>query len=507
MVSKFFTKKKVFYLYLNLCIAVFISLSSYIHIPLNTVKDYIVYAVHFGLLQFTLFGFSFVLTLNKWLFRILFSLLFLFFSLISFWVYTLDISISVDLIQVSLESKPDIYVDVISLPFVLYLVITIIVICSLQKLYSKVKINRKLIFIGSLLSIAAIALFFTAEFKKHGIFKRRMPYVAYYETLKYINQKPLVIKEIKSNVYANNKINVVFVLGESVRAKNLQLNGYIRETTPLLSSRKNIVSFKNIYTSNTYTSKSVPQILTNDSVEADEEKKIEGVYSLYSVLNKANYNTFWIGNQTPELSYRDFILENKESELIDIEHSVLSYRKKLDGDLLEIFENKFTGNNSSFYTLHMIGSHWWYESRYPKNFQKFQPVITSKYIPSNSPEEMINSYDNTIVYLDYFLNHIISFLEAKEQQIVLIYLSDHGETLGENGKWLHAQNNESSKNPACLVWYSDEFEEHNSLKIKSLNNNTKDNITTDFLYHSVLDLIDIQKFNYQKDKSIFNSNK
>ena len=87
---------------------------------------------------------------------------------------------------------------------------------------------------------------------------------------------------------------------------------------------------------------------------------------------------------------------------------------------------------------------------------------------------------------------------------ILIYLSDHGEILGENGKWLHAQNDKSSTNPAMLIWYSNEFKNAFPEKIKNLKNNSSKNITTDFFYHSILDLIDIKNFNYQKDKSVIN---
>ncbi|MGY5352134.1 phosphoethanolamine transferase [Wenyingzhuangia sp. IMCC45533] len=498
-------KDKVgFYLYLNVCMGLLISLSSYVHIPLIDFKDYIVYLIHFGLLQFTLFGFTFLFTLNKWIFRIIFSPIFFVLSMVAFWVYTLDISVSVDLIKVTLESKLDIFLDSVSLPFIVFSISSFLVVLHLNILHSKIRFDVKFVLKAAVLAFVSILMFFLFEAKKNGVFKRRMPYVIAFELKKYFELKPLNIKEIRKEIYAKNKIDIVFVLGESVRAKNLELNGYHRETNPLLKGKGNLYSFKNIYTPNTYTSKSIPQILT--SIDVDTDKKNE-IHSLYSVLNKSGYQTKWIGNQTPEVSYRDFIFENNEVKLIDVEHSVLSYSKKYDGELINEFKDSYSYGLSHFYTIHMIGSHWWYEGRYPKKFKKFEPIANSKYIPSNSKEEMINSYDNTIVYLDYFLNELITFLEKKNKQVVLVYLSDHGETLGEQGKWLHAQNNDASKNPACIVWYSNEFIKNHHQKTENLNANiARERISTDFLYHSILDLIDVKEFEYDSNKSIFNNN-
>ena len=495
--------KHKFQLYVNLCLGIFITLSSYIHVPLSSIKDYIIYAAHFILLQITLYGFTYLLTLNKWLFRIIFSFLFVSLSIISFWIYTLDITISVDLIQLSLESKPDIYLDLVSLQLIIYLVVVLITLFSILKLHSKINwaYNKKIkIFIFPLI---AITLFFSLEKIKFGVLTRRMPYVVVLESIKYFNKKPLKINTIHQKLRSDTKINIVFVLGESVRAKNLQINGYSRPTNPLLSKRNDIYSFKNIYTPNTYTSKSVPQILTSKSVNDTVNKS---VYALYSVLNKANYHTVWLGNQTPEVSYRDLIYQNNIVSLIDVEHSVLSYHKKYDGELLSVFKDNYTRTHKNMYTIHMIGSHWWYENRYPKEFKVFTPVVKSKYLPSNTKEEIINSYDNTVVYLDYFLNDIISFLEKKHENIVMIYLSDHGEILGEDDKWLHAQNHNASKNPACIIWCSKSFQQNYKKKVKFLEQNTGKKISTDFLYPSVLDLIDLESFEYNTHKSIFSNN-
>ena len=152
----------------------------------------------------------------------------------------------------------------------------------------------------------------------------------------------------------------------------------------------------------------------------------------------------------------------------------------------------------------MIGSHWFYNSRYPESFKKFKPTATSKYLKSSSKEEIINSYDNTILYLDWFLHQLIERVKKQNQTSLIIYLSDHGEILGEDNKWLHAQNHISSQNPAMLVWYSENFAKKFPKNIINLKKNQFKSLSTDFLFHSILDLYRVNNLEYITKESIFN---
>tara|TARA_B110000305_G_C18798429_1_gene341532 strand:- start:56 stop:514 length:459 start_codon:yes stop_codon:yes gene_type:complete len=152
----------------------------------------------------------------------------------------------------------------------------------------------------------------------------------------------------------------------------------------------------------------------------------------------------------------------------------------------------------------MIGSHWYYNNRIEKKFEVFNPITTSKYLGSLEAEALINSYDNTIVYLDYFLNTLIEKLKKSPKKTLLIYISDHGETLGEDGKWLHAQEHIASKNPAMLVWFSAKFERNYPSEVLRLKEKKQDSITTDFLFNSILDIGKIENYKFLKSQSIFN---
>ena len=299
-VIKKYKSQLLFHLLLNFVFALFITFASYYNMPVYSIVDFGFYFAHFIVLQFSVFGFLYFLSLNKFIFRLFFPIIFLMFSGISFWVYSQDIGISESIIQVSLETKPDIAIGLISFPFLLFLFISITALFFILKSYNKLKVNQlksPLV----LLAILAIFSYSFAENYRYGTFKRRLPYNVFVAVSDYFEKNDLVLKPVNSNVKTTiDSLNVIFILGESVRADHLQLNGYNRETTPLLSKRKNIISFPNTYTPLTYTAISVPQILTNATLTDDYSQP---KYSLIQILNHAKIQTNWIGNQTPEKSF------------------------------------------------------------------------------------------------------------------------------------------------------------------------------------------------------------
>ena len=498
---QFWKQEIKFHSGLHILIAIFITIANYVHFPIGSLKGNFIYFAHFLLLHFSLFGFLYIFSLFKNVFKIVFPILFILITSLSFWVYTQDLTIGVGMIQAITETNIDIAIDVFSYQFVFFLLFSSITIFWFFKFHHK---SRKSSIKSPLLLIAILGVltFFLVENYKFDAFENRLPYNVYFAAVKYLNKPKIKLKEVKENVFSKEEnLHIILVVGESVRADHLSLNGYYRNTNPLLSQLENLISFKKVFTPFTFTSQSVPQLLTDKSV--DDKDVFQEATSLYSVLNKASFKTEWIGNQSIERSYRDVIYSNSSNIIIDKFHSFQSFKKEKDLALLNYFSinDSLTGNRMS--TLHMIGSHWYYNSRVPSNFQLYKPIISSKYIGSLTKEELINSYDNTILYLDYFLDKLINDLKKSSKKTILIYISDHGETLGEDGKWLHAQKHNASKNPAMLVWFSDKFEDSYPLKIEQLKCKSQDSITTDFLFHSILDLGEIENYEYKKDKSIF----
>ena len=318
-------------LLINLIIGLNITLASYVHLPINGFKDFSIYALHFVALQITIFGFTYLFNLHKLLYLILFPIVYLIFSFISFWVFSQDISITSGVIQAALETQFDIAIDAISFPLILYLFWSIFCLYLCIILFKKINTTdtkSPLLII----SILCIALYYFGEKVKFGVFKRRLPY-SVVKAIQDYSKKPNV--HFNSNLPKLTKktdsLHVILVLGETVRADHLQLNGYSRNTTPLLNKTKNVLSFPKIHTPLTYTAISLPQILTDASINSKEAHQST---ILYSVLNKLNIQTTWIGNQSLEKSYEKIVKENSKVILIDKFHSVLSFKKVKDENCL-----------------------------------------------------------------------------------------------------------------------------------------------------------------------------
>ena len=472
------TKRLVyFHIVLNIAVVFFITGASYYHTPLEGGKDTLVYLGHLVLLQTTVAGFIYFLSLNKWLFRIVFSALFLFFCSFSFFSYTQDISVTSGLIQAVFETTPDIAFDLITIPYLAFFIAAILVLVFFIKWHNRLK-NRKGILLFSLLAISCIALFFITEMKRLNTLKSRLPYNVfngvedYYSAPKFqLNTAlPIVKKQTDS-------LTVIFVLGETVRADHLGLNGYIRNTTPLLS-KQDIISFPNIFTNNTYTASSIPQVLTDKELDIDKESYL----SIYSLANAAGFETTRIGNQTLEKSFAPIVETNGRVLLVDKYKSEYSFNKELDEVMLPVLDSVLGTSTTQFITLHMMGSHWYYENRYSDNFRKYTPVITSKYIPSLTEEQIVNSYDNTILYLDYFLNELIERAKKMPTPTVVFYVSDHGESLGEKGQYLHAGDAKEQTNPALLFWISESFKERYGGKFYSISEAKNTSLTTNIVF-------------------------
>ncbi len=497
---KKYKKEIQFHLLINICIAVFLSIASYIHIPLGTVKATFIYVAHFFIIQFTFFGFIYFFSMFKRLFSVLFPIFFILFAGFSFWEYSQNITITPGLIQTILETNSSIAVDLINPPYVAYLLSALIVAIFCIKRFSRLE-NNVLKSPLSILAMIAIGVFFLVENQRSGTFSRRNPYSVIFSYKKYFQQPSLKLKKVKENITGiKDSLEIILVVGETLRADHLSLNGYRRNTSPLLSQQDNLTSYKNLYTPFTFSSGSIPQLLTDKSI-LDKNKK--ELISLFSILKKANFHTKWIGNQSLEKSFKNIVNTNDSVVIIDKFHSVFSFIKEKDIELLKHHNFNKTPAKKTITTFHMVGSHWYYNSRYGAAFKKFVPITESKHVGSSTKEQLINSYDNTVLYFDYFLNSLINRLKKENNNTVLIYVSDHGETLGEDDKWFHGNDHRTSQNPAMLVWYSEKFKTKNHSKIAHLQSIKNDSISSNFLFHSILDISEIKGFSYKKEESIF----
>ena len=492
-----------FHAMLNGCFGVMITASSYAHIPVSGIEDRLMYFFHFILVQGTFAGFLYLLSLVRWLFYAVFPLVFVFLGGLAFWVYAIDISISPALLHAGLNTQWYILGDLVSLPFVGYCTVLVFMLFCILKRYSQRDCTIAMRFLIPI-SFLLIVLFFYVDALQTRSLSSKLPY-SFFSAVFEIDHRPLVVLEPARTVSEGKRIpiKVVLVIGESVRADHLQLNGYSRATGPKLLQRPHVISFPRLYTNKTVTVQSLPQLLTDQSIFGTGYSADDQTSSYRSIFNEVaalGHTTIWRGNQLLEPAYRELVQTNDLVEIIDPTRSFYSFHKKKDGTLLDGFPELLDPHASGLFTLHMIGSHWWYEDKYPKRFRRFSPVVDSKYIGGQSAQQMINSYDNTLVYLDVFLDRLIDQLVVQDGPVLLMYVSDHGESLGEQGKWLHAHF-KSLTNPGMLLWYSEDFQKQYPDKVATVRSLQNSSITADFLFHSILDLFELSDFDSQQ--SIF----
>lgn len=319
----------------------------------------------------------------------------------------------------------------------------------------------------------------------------RLPYSIYFSVQEYLANRQS-FSEVR-NTFAHEAPSrdirpapdVIFVIGESLRADHLPMNGYGRNTMPRLSADSAVVSLPKMFSEATHTFASVPAIMTRaDSLHPDRAYEEQSFISLF---RKVGYRTAWIANQDLSRSYTYFAHEADTLVYCTSAASLYDYEKWLDSATLPHLHALLAAANNRplLAVIHSIGSHWWYKSHYTDNQTVFMPDVRHKDVGGLSHEEMVNGYDNTIIATDDFLADLISMLRSRNA--IVIFISDHGEALGEHGVYLHATPVDPLHRPACLVWYSSRYASLYPEKVSALKANCSGDWTTHSMFHTALD--------------------
>ena len=209
--------------------------------------------------------------------------------------------------------------------------------------------------------------------------------------------------------------------------------------------------------------------------------------SFVTLFKKAGYSTAWFANQSISQSYAYFAHECDSLIYCNGAKSDYSYDKWLDADLLPMIGGWLgKSGNPKLAVVHTIGSHWWYKSHYTDRQTRFRPDISNKEIAASTAEQIINAYDNTIIATDEFLAGLFDSLRGRNA--VVLFISDHGEGLGENGVYLHASENEAIHYPACFIWYTPEYARLFPDKVAAARRGKDLRHTTEAIFHTALDL-------------------
>jgi len=292
---------------------------------------------------------------------------------------------------------------------------------------------------------------------------------------------------------------VIMVLGESSRYDRWSINGYARATTPLLAQEPNLVSLTNMITAVSATRLSVPVIISRkpamQSLKAGFSEK-----SFLTAYKEAGFKTWWLSNQ---ISFGEFdtpvSVFAKEADVIQFMNlGSFNNRSNFDQILLGPLQQAMHDPApKKLIVLHTLGNHWNYSQRYPQEFDKWQPSLFGVDKPEHTDVkikvELNNSYDNSILYTDWFLAQVIGQLKQSGQRTSMLYVADHGQVLydGSCGIAFHGHNTQYDFHVPALVWYSDQYQSHYPDKIKQLKRLRKARLATENVFHSLLDLGDI----------------
>lgn len=288
-------------------------------------------------------------------------------------------------------------------------------------------------------------------------------------------------------------ITGILVIGESARYDHFGINGYERETTPTLKGLEDLSSFKGrSCASITYLS--VPCMLSRHAEENMEQTRLETGF--LSVLTSLGFNTSWIGTQSLNRYYQNKLVGSFYDEVnfvIIPGGSALYLPNDFDGVMLPFIKQMLNEGGRNFIVVHTSGSHWNYSLRYTRDFEKFSPVCGKvvKADPSScSSQELVNSYDNSILYTDFFLTSLIDLV--KDKNAFLIYASDHAESLGEEGRLGHSDPEAPEQREIpFMFWVSEDFKKNHPDYSAAIKTHHQKDISHDYIFHSVLDCIGV----------------
>ena len=295
-------------------------------------------------------------------------------------------------------------------------------------------------------------------------------------------------------------ITTIIVVGETVRAQNWGISGYKRQTTPQLSKLP-IINFPYANSCGTSTEVSLPCMFSHLKREQYNKIKIKPKVSVLNLLHQLDLDIVWIDNQSGCKNTCIGLKELKASNFDDGKKYCQNLNC-LDEVLIEGLKTNISKENKDqVIILHQIGNHGpGYFKRYSKEFNIFTPACNTNDLMKCSNEEIVNAYDNAILYTDYVLAKIIRTIQdLNDRNFVLIYLSDHGESLGENNIYLHGMPYKIApiyqKRVPIFFWHSKNF----PLDHQCLINKSKFPVDHDNLYHTLLGIFQVKSHTYDKD--------
>lgn len=491
----------------------------------------VIYILSVGITLFLFINFLFFLLSSKYTTKPLLILALVVSSFTAYFMDTYHVIIDHSMIQNSLQTNLNESLDLFSIELLFY-VFLLGVLPSYyvykthitykpfkQELFSKLK-TTLFCLILIVVIILSFSQFYTSFFREHKTIKYYAnPSFWIYSIINYgrktFTQGEIVLKPVGTDAVINEtsedkKELIILVVGEATRADRFSLNGYERETNPLLK-KEDIINFSNMSSCGTSTAHSVPcmfSIYTKD--EYDYKKGITTENVLDVLTHTKDVSVLWRDNNSDSkgvalrVSYEDF--SSPKNNTICEEDGECRDEGMLVGLDEYIKKNK---NKDVLIILHQMGNHGpAYYKRYPKRFEQFTPICKTNQLEQCTQEEVSNAYDNAILHTDYFLSEVINFLKpySRTHETAMVYMADHGESLGENGLYLHGlpyfMAPKTQTHVASLMWFGDGLKkEYDTQKLKSYSHKA---FSHDNLFHTLLGLFEVETEVYQPTMDILN---
>lgn len=303
---------------------------------------------------------------------------------------------------------------------------------------------------------------------------------------------------------------VVLVVGETARADHFSLNGYPRLTNPLLQ-QKPVVSFTNVSSCGTATAHSVPCMFSHMGRENYKEKVAKNTENLLDIVKRAGVDVTWLDNNS---GCKGVCARVKQQELFLQSSPHCSNGQCHDTLLLEAsraYLQQLTPSGDKLLVLHQLGSHGpEYFRRSTPTQKHFVPECTDKQLQRCDQQHIVNAYDNSLVATDELLASLIDALaQQQDYATALLYLSDHGESLGENGVYLHGMPYfmapAAQTHIPMIWWMSDDYAQSVDLKAQCLVQNRDKQLSHDNLFHTMLGVFAVNTSVYNAELDAFKS--
>jgi len=448
-------------------------------------------------------------------------------SFTSYSMDTYNVIIDENMIQNMVRTDVGEVNDLLNLKMILYIIflgiLPSIFIYKTKIKYTTLKpeiISRiKLLLISLVIMVLVLISFgnFYASFiRQHKLLRYYTNPTHYiYSTGKYINGffksaslplKPIAL-DIKIPPTDIHRELIILVVGEAARADRFSLNGYSRETNPLLK-KLDVMSFSHFLSCGTSTAYSLPCMFSIYNRSEYSHAKALNTENVLDILQRAGVNVLWRDNNSDSkgvalrVPYERFKAPHQnticdetecrdEGMLVGLQSYINEHKQ---GDILIV--------------LHQMGNHGpSYYKRYPPAFEKFTPACQSNQLETCSKKEIDNAYDNAILYTDYFLSKVIELLKNNDKQFEtsMFYVSDHGESLGENGLYLHGLPYflapDVQKHVAAIMWFGDNFDE-DEVNVKLLKQKLNNKYSHDNLFHTILGFMEVETSVYDNKMDI-----